>query len=446
MIPSAHNIISKIKGSENHYIINLLSGNADILDANKARQILSNEIDDLGEWVEKGYIINKEEEQKLYRKKYLEFVDSRETDEVQIFFSPTYTCNFTCSYCFQDEYSVVSNPLNTDIVDAFFRYIDIEFANRRKYITLFGGEPLLPNPRHRQLISYFLEQCNLRNLAVAVVTNGYSISEYLPELKKASIREIQVTLDGIKEMHDKRRRLKNQKGTFDTIVEGINILLENKIPVNLRMVVDKENIDDLPLLARFAIEQGWTRHSHFKTQIGRNYELHHCQLDRSRLFSRVELYEKIYELILAHPEIIEFHKPAFSVSKFLFENGELPAPLFDSCPGTKTEWAFDYSGKIYACTATVGKDDEALGTFYPQIEKYDDIIEMWQDRDVMGIAKCKGCSLQLACGGGCAAVAKNRNGSVLSADCRPVNELLSLGVSYYFEKYYMKEENPIMSL
>ena len=39
------------------------------------------------------------------RSAYLDFVASRETDEVQLFYVPTYACNFGCSYCFQDEYA-----------------------------------------------------------------------------------------------------------------------------------------------------------------------------------------------------------------------------------------------------------------------------------------------------------------------------------------------------
>ena len=34
-------------------------------------------------------------------------------------------------------------------------------------------------------------------LGIAVVTNGYHLTEYLGMLEKASIREIQVTLDGV---------------------------------------------------------------------------------------------------------------------------------------------------------------------------------------------------------------------------------------------------------
>jgi uncharacterized protein len=146
------------------------------------------------------------------------------------------------------------------------------------------------------------------------------------------------------------------------------------------------------------------------------------------------MYEDIYKLLEASPEIMKFHKPAFSVSKFLFEEGKLPDPLFDSCPATKTEWAFDYTGRIYSCTATVGKAGEELGRFYPEVFLNEEKLSEWEDRDVLAIAECTECSLQLACGGGCGAVAKNRTGKICSSDCRPVKELLAMGLSYYFEQ------------
>ena len=110
--------------------------------------------------------------------------------------------------------------------------------------------------------------------------------------------------------------------------------------------------------------------------------------------------------------------------------------MFDSCPGCKTEWAFDYAGRIYSCTATVGKVGDELGTFYPQVSRRDDLIEEWQQRDVTSIPECRTCNLQLACGGGCAAVARNREGRLNAPDCRPVKELLEMGLSLYFGKEY----------
>ena len=105
------------------------------------------------------------------------------------------------------------------------------------------------------------------------------------------------------------------------------------------------------------------------------------------------MYENIYEEVKQNPHILEFYKPAYSISKFLWENEELPNPLFDSCPACKTEWAFDYSGSIYSCTATVGKQDEKLGDFYPVISKNADLIDKWEERDITSIKECKNCSV-----------------------------------------------------
>lgn len=439
MIFSKHNIFSKIKDSENYFIVNLLTGNADVvdsIDAEKINRVKDNQtVDDdfLKELSEKGYWVDEKEEAKIYRSKYLDFVDSREDDEIQLFFVPNYSCNFACSYCYQDEYAPAKGTVDNEIIDAFFRYIQSEFAGRKKYITVFGGEPLLNSPKQKALISYLIEKSNEVKLDVSFVTNGYTLVDFIDILKQGRVREIQITLDGTATIHNNRRFLKNGTGTFDKIVQGIDACIANHLTVNLRMVVDKENIDNLPELARFAIDKGWTTSPYFKTQIGRNYELHHCQSSPDKLFSRVSLYENLYELIKQHPYIVDFYKPAYSISKFLSENGSLPEPLFDSCPACKSEWAFDYTGHIYSCTATVGKSDESLGTFFPEVSKKEDMINAWESRDVTAISECNSCNLQLACGGGCGSVAKNRTGNVCSSDCRPVKDLLELGFASYFE-------------
>lgn len=440
---SRYNIFSKFRDSEKYFILNQLTGNADVLNREEAGKIsllkdleIIPEYDDFQrELVSKGYLSDPAEEKKLFREKYLDFLDLREKDEVQLFFVTNYSCNFSCSYCYQDQYTNNSHTeLSHELIDAFFSYIRKEFAGKKKYITVFGGEPLLPGEKQKKLIDYLVAGSCRDDLDLCFVTNGYTLKSYLDILKKGKIREIQVTLDGTSQTHNKRRHLKGGTGTFDRIVEGIDSCLEFNIPVNLRMVIDKQNIDDLPEFADFAIGKGWTSNPLFKSQIGRNYELHHCQSSPDMLFSRITLYEKISELIRTNPQIIQFHKPSFSISRFLSENGTLPDPLFDSCPACKTEWAFDYTGKIYSCTATVGKSDECLGTFYPAVDLKSDLVENWQNRDVTAIEACRKCNLQLVCGGGCGSVAKNKSGNLCSPDCRPVKELLELGFSIYFDE------------
>jgi len=88
----------------------------------------------------KGYLMDPDEEARIYRQKYLDFIDSRDKDEIQLFFITNYSCNFACSYCYQDQYNNPRQELSIELIDSFFRYIQSEFAGRKKYITVFGGE------------------------------------------------------------------------------------------------------------------------------------------------------------------------------------------------------------------------------------------------------------------------------------------------------------------
>jgi len=431
---SQHNIFSKIAESDEYFIVNLLSGHADILSAEKALEVLDQRYTDIDEYRAKGYLSDEAEESRLYRKRYADFLDGRDKDEIQLFYVPWYSCNFACTYCYQEGYENQHGMPDPQILDSFFQYVQHEFAGRKKYITVFGGEPLLSGATYKDTIIQLLDKAKEAGLETAFVTNGYTLEQYADILKPYRIREVQVTLDGPEQLHDLRRPLKGGGSTFERIAAGIDKALANNLTINLRVVVDRQNIAGLPALAQFAIDRGWTKHPKFKTQLGRNYELHYCQTDRDKLLTRVGMYQEIYNLLGSHPEILEFHKPAFSISKFLFENGELPSPLYDSCPGTKTEWAFDYTGSIYSCTATVGKKEEALGTFYPTVSKREELIEQWQERDVTSIKECETCNVRLACGGGCASVAFNKTGKIVSPDCRPVKELLEMGISTYFKR------------
>ncbi len=432
MVPSKHNIMARLEGSRHYLIVNPLSRNADLLTARTAEAALAGRFPDPEQWLAKGYLVDPEEESRRYRAAYLDFLDARESSEVQAFFVPTYGCNFGCSYCYQSGYPREEGGCTPEVVEAFYSYLDGELAGRQRYVTVFGGEPLLPGRQARSAMAALVAGASRRGLDLAVVTNGYHLADYLDLLAGATIREIQVTLDGPESVHDRRRPLKGGGATFRAVQAGIAAALERRFPVNLRVVVDRENIDALPELARNAAAWGWTGNPLFKTQVGRNYELHSCQARPQKLFSRAELHGALYQLARSNPEVLEFHRPAFSLSRFLFDTGELPEPLFDACPGCKTEWAFDYTGRIYPCTATVGKPGEEVGRFHPAVELQAERVRLWEERDVTAIEACGGCALQLACGGGCAAVAQNSRGHLDGPDCRPVQEALAKGFSLYF--------------
>ncbi len=443
---SRYAILAPVPGSARALLVQPLTGQAALLDAGGAAALPR-----LGEGGalpatldpavlrEAGFVVESDEEDRALRVAALsEWATEAEKSPTQLVVVPSFGCNLACTYCYQETFDpAAAGVMRPEVVDAFFDYVDRRHAaeSPRPFITLFGGEPLRDTPAHRELVDRFLSGARARRLELAAVTNGHDLEAFLPALAGGPVKEVQVTLDGPRAIHDRRRPHASGAGTFDRIVRGIDALVAAGVPVNLRVVADRENLDALPALAALAAARGWLDlpASRFKTQVGRNYELFGCasRQRREALFDRVELWARYLELAEAHPVLRRFHRPRFHGIGHLAETGELPAPNFDACPATKKEWAFGPDGRLYGCTATVGHPAHVLGTFHPRIAHDDRAIAAWRERSTLTIPACRECALAPVCGGGCGAIAWDREGTPLAPDCRPVVELYGLGARYH---------------
>jgi uncharacterized protein len=398
--------------------------------------------------LERGYAFKSETDYEAARTAaYADFKNEVKDAQVQLMLIPTYACNLACTYCFQHGIDGRPQMISKETVDSFFDYARVEFADAKvkPFITLFGGEPLINSKSQREIIEHIVDHCVAENYEISAVTNGYDFAEYVDLLSRAKIKEIQFTLDGSETVHDKRRMTANKKGTFDRIIKGMEKAVALGVPINLRSVIDKENVDDLVALAQLMDDRGWLDlpPQLFKTQIGRNYELFECYEKPQHLFTQVELWAYVAKLAEAHPVLKKFHRPDFMGIRYLVDTGEMYLPSFDTCPAAKTEWVFDLYGDIYGCTASCGREDFKLGTFWPVVTKNEEAIKTWKNRDVTNIDKCKDCKYDIVCGGGCGVVAANRHdGEILSPDCRPIQELYDIGLNFYNEEIHglMKEE------
>lgn len=438
---SSYNIITR--AGEGHAILNPLSGNFDFFSEEEKRSMDqiregSAELDpELAAYLKsRGYLLDsRAEEERLLRKKHLEFEMLAAETPTQILLVPTYGCNLACTYCFQKGITDPGALITREVVDAFFRHIEVFHRDKpvRPFITLFGGEPLVNSPAQQEIISYIVGQAAAKGYELAAVTNGYDLVDYVDVLRQSRIREIQVTVDGPAEVHDARRATANGRGTFDRIMAGIEKAIEAGFPINFRVVLDRDNVRDLVPLAELLDRKGWLDlgSERFKTQIGRNYELFECSISPQNLMPEVELWRAITDLAAQHPILKKFHRPEFKGIGYLVETGELYAPAFDTCPAYKSEWVYDLHGNIYGCTASCGREDYRGGTFYPETTFNRDEIEQWERRDVLNIPECRECEVAHLCGGGCGVVGRNRHGRVLGPDCRPVKELLELGIEYF---------------
>ena len=167
----------------------------------------------------------------------------------------------SCPYCFEKKYDICNyNYENNLWIDKVFENIDnivrdYKKNNEQYYnsknieVTLMGGEPLLE--RNKSIISVIVQKIKDRGFSYDVVSNGVCIDEYMDIFLNYKPKYIQITLDGTKEYHDKRRVFKSGKGTFNRIIHNIQQLSKYKINVTIRLNLDIDNIDNLEEFIRY---------------------------------------------------------------------------------------------------------------------------------------------------------------------------------------------------
>ena len=80
-----------------------------------------------------------------------------------------------------------------------------------------------------------------------IITNGYLLDDKTWELfERCRITDVQVTIDGNEEMHNKMRSLVNGKGTYDLILKNIARMPAGKFKAIIRVNGDREVFQYLP--------------------------------------------------------------------------------------------------------------------------------------------------------------------------------------------------------
>jgi uncharacterized protein len=176
----------------------------------------------------------------------------------------TYDCNFRCPYCFELKTmteELRESTMTRDVVDKVFAIIDkIQAKKLRKAnrVALFGGEPLLA--KNYGIVSYIVEKGIERGLKFNAITNGYDLKYYKDLLSPDKIYHLQITIDGMEEMHNKMRPHCMCYPTFQTIISNIGMALSMDVAVTVRFNADKNNVVQLRSLKNLFDELGFTKY------------------------------------------------------------------------------------------------------------------------------------------------------------------------------------------
>ena len=159
----------------------------------------------------------------------------------------TTNCNARCYYCFEAGQKV--KTMSVETASKVAEYI-ISHSNKEKVILhWFGGEPLL-NLTAIDTICNRLIQAGIEYDS-RMTTNGYLITDSVIEkaITTWKLNHVQITLDGTEEIYNKIKSYINTLGSpYLTVINNINLLLNNNISTTIRLNVDLNNAEDLLVL------------------------------------------------------------------------------------------------------------------------------------------------------------------------------------------------------
>ncbi|MBU6996722.1 MAG: radical SAM protein [Theionarchaea archaeon] len=454
MYVSRYTFFFPISDTEDIILVNPLSGAVDIVDAevinvikNLRKGKLTGTTEILHELAKRRYIYGKkEDEERLITEAFEQWSKNLALEPESFFIYPTYGCNLRCTYCFQTEDMRKGDVIKPRLVDRAFEVMEKIHAEGgskgQPLLTLFGGEPLMYRKEQKDAVTYILKKCQDSGFHSKIITNGVDLNHYIDTIQKYVDKHIQVTLDGPRDIHNKRRIFADGSGSFDKIADNVDkVLKEVGMHIALRINVDKENLHSLPEMASFIIERGW-RDTGLITPYIAAVRDSGC-IGQENVIPLPQLLKTILKMYTNNPEtkIITLMGWRWMESiENLIKKGWLYSPLFNFCGAGMKRLCFDTFGDIYACAGFAGEKSQIIGRYSPDLEFYTELLDQWKTRNILTLPKCSTCSYNLLCGGGCTFIAVTKYGSLQASPCVGIHQILNLGFHYYYPLIKKKAE------
>lgn len=267
---------------------------------------------------------------------------------VHLTINPTLDCNLKCWYC-STEYANAKHcgGMNDITVDSITKHIEkliFEDKISEFHLDWFGGEPLLYFKEVIIPIASFAKQiCENNGVKFShhITTNATLITtEMLIQMNNLGLNSFQIPLDGNKKHHDSIKYSEDGTGTFDTIINAINL-----IPVHIDSpnIILRINYDKKTL---YGIEQA-------------------IDLINSQAKSCISVdFQKVWQV-----ECDDALRDKLKEIKLLFNRNGLKSGYWAyqtfSCTRCYADklyhYAINYDGKVFKCTAQDYGDDKVIG-------------------------------------------------------------------------------------
>jgi len=340
----------------------------------------------------------------------------------------TSMCNLDCKYCYAKRedsgyYGLtkmhMSKKTAKKAIDFSINEIISSVKNKEERYILdvyfMGGEPLMNKKTLFFCMNYLekqikkLEGENVKiDLQAAISTNGTLIDDEISKFfKKFNFNYVGITIDG--EKHDEYRVYDDNKGTLSDIKKAIKVLDRNNINLKLLSVVPPGDVNKIDDILAFYKREGFLDSAFRVSIVPRAPSLNElnrsCVIPKKFLEKQIEKNEKINytkkERKTFSDKIIEISK------KFNIDERDIRKKMIDAirmggfsqrCPAGICKISVTPEGSIYPCHQLIGVDKFYMGSLNKfEKTRYEKIKQIFIDRTVFKLDKCKKCLFQTLC-------------------------------------------------
>ena len=302
---------------------------------------------------------------------------------------PTLNCNFRCDYCFEEKKKIFMTP---EIEDAVVKFVEGRAREIKQLkVSWFGGEPLLATKIIDRLSKRIMDLCEKHGVEYFsdLTTNGYLLNQKnIDWLKEIKVDKIQITIDGDRETHNQRRRLKNGGPTFDVILDNIK-RAAGHFTIPIRLNVDRKNAlkakDLLPILAENNLQD--KVYVYYGIVVGLTKA---CKDYESSCMDPDELTRV---MLLLHEDAAK--------SEYDFMHFPYPLTSVGGCGAMRPDFfVIDPDGYLHKCLNPVGMKEEAIGHISKPVGFTPGLVT-YLTWDPMEDEECSKCDILPICSGGC---------------------------------------------
>jgi radical SAM protein with 4Fe4S-binding SPASM domain len=168
-------------------------------------------------------------------------------------FELTERCNLACLHCFINQPAGNQAARGRELTTAQVTGILDQIADAGcLYLLLTGGEPLL-RPDFAEIYRYAVR----KGLLLTLYTNGTLLNERLADfLAEWRPRSLEITLYGATE--GTYERVTQAPGSYARCMQGIELALARDLPLQLKTMVMRANVHELPDMKALATQLGIT--------------------------------------------------------------------------------------------------------------------------------------------------------------------------------------------